>query len=46
VAVQDSESDTIRDFVEIKPKKPERKKYNHVAFSEKDYAMRKPIEEY
>lgn len=42
----DSESDTIRDFVEKKPKKVERKKYNHIAFTEKDYAMRQPIEEY
>lgn len=44
-AEQKSES-SIGEFKELPPKEKIRKKFKHIAFTEKDYKLRDPIEEY
>jgi adenylate kinase len=41
-----NEDESIGEFQEEPPKKKLRRKFKHLAFSEKDYGLRDPIEEY
>ena len=42
----DDDKSTVEEFVLAQPKEKERKRYKHIPFTELDYAMRDPIEEY